>query len=157
MEEKMSMPEKYHLFLLFLPILALTFVFAYLPLWGWRYAFFDYKAGGELTAENFVGLKWFTILFQNESTRSDILRVLENTLAMSGLGILTSWVPLAFAVLLTQVDSRRFRRFVQNFTTIPNFLGWVIIYAIALAIFSTDGFINNFATNIMGVASNTNY
>jgi len=130
---------------------------AYLPLWGWRYAFFDYKAGGELTAENFVGLKWFTILFQNESTRSDILRVLENTLAMSGLGILTSWVPLAFAVLLTQVDSRRFRRFVQNFTTIPNFLGWVIIYAIALAIFSTDGFINNFATNIMGVASNTNY
>lgn len=157
LEPKMEMKDKYQLFLLFLPVLALTFIFSYLPLWGWRYAFFDYKAGGELTSANFVGLKWFTILFQNATTRADVLRVLKNTLGMSGLGILTSWVPLAFAVLLTQVDSKRFRRVVQTFTTIPNFLGWVIVYAIALAIFSTDGFINNFMNNIMHVAANTNY
>jgi putative aldouronate transport system permease protein len=118
LEPKMEMQDKYQLFLLFLPVLALTFIFAYLPLWGWRYAFFDYKAGGELTSANFVGWKWFTILFQNETTRADVLRVLKNTLGMSGLGILTSWVPLAFAVLLTQVDSKRFRRVVQTFTTI---------------------------------------
>lgn len=157
LEDRREMEEKYQLFLLFLPVLALTFIFSYLPLWGWRYAFYDYKAGGTLTAANFVGLKWFTVLFQNETTRADIFRVLKNTLAMSGLGILTSWVPLAFAVFLTQVESKKFRRFVQNFTTIPNFLGWVIIYAVALAIFSTDGFINSFMTNIMHVASNTNY
>ena len=157
LEAKMEMPEKYHLFLLFLPILALTFIFCYLPLWGWRYAFYDYKAGGELTSANFVGFKWFTILFQNETTRADIFRVLKNTLAMSGLGILTSWVPLAFAVFLTQVTSKKFRRFVQNFTTIPNFLGWVIIYAVALAIFSTDGFVNSFLNNILHISANTNY
>ena len=46
LEPKMEMLEDYHLFLLFLPILALAFVFCYLPLWGWRYAFFDYTAGG---------------------------------------------------------------------------------------------------------------
>lgn len=43
LEDKMSMLEKYKIFLMFLPILALAFVFSYLPLWGWRYAFFDYK------------------------------------------------------------------------------------------------------------------
>ncbi len=156
-EDKMEMQEKYHLFLLFVPILALAFLFCYLPLWGWRYAFFDYSAGGELSVENFVGLKWFTILFQNDTTRGDVIRVMTNTLAMSGLGILTSWIPMVFAVFLMQVPSKGFRRFVQNFTTVPNFLGWSIVYAIALAIFSTDGFINNFLNNICGVAANTNY
>ncbi len=156
-EDKMEMQEKYHLFLLFVPILALAFLFCYLPLWGWRYAFFDYTAGGDLTAENFVGLKWFTILFQNDTTRGDVIRVMTNTLAMSGLGILTSWIPMVFAVFLMQVPSKRFRRFVQNFTTVPNFLGWSIVYAIAIAIFSTDGFINNFLNNILGIAANTNY
>ena len=157
LEPKMEMQEKYHLFLLFLPILALAFVFSYLPLWGWRYAFFDYKAGGDLTMDNFVGFKWFTMLFQNPTTRGDFLRVLKNTLAMSGLGILTSWVPMAFAIFLTQIKGKRFRRVVQTFTTIPNFLGWVIVYAIAVAIFSTDGFVNNFLNNILGMSSNVNY
>lgn len=157
LESKMRMEEKYHLFLLFVPILALAFVFSYLPLWGWRYAFFDYRAGGNLTMDNFVGFKWFTILFNNPTTRADFFRVIKNTLAMSGLGILTSWIPMAFAIFLTQVRSKRFRRVVQTFTTVPNFLGWVIVYAIALAIFSTDGFVNNFLNNVMGITANTNY
>ena len=157
LEEKMEMKEKYHLFLLFLPVLALVFVFSYLPLWGWRYAFFDYTAGGELTMDNFVGFKWFTYLFQNEATRSDMLRVIRNTLAMSALGIGTSFMPMAFAIFLSQIRSKRFRRVVQTFTTVPNFLGWVIIYAVALAIFSTDGFINNVINNVFHGSSDTNY
>ncbi len=157
LEPKMAMQETYHLFLLFLPILALAFVFSYLPLWGWRYAFFDYKAGGDLTMENFVGFKWFTYLFQSEATRNDIFRVIKNTLALSGISIITSWLPMIFAVFLTQVPSRKFRRVVQTFTTVPNFLGWAIIYAVALAIFSTDGFINNFLNNILGLNANNNY
>ena len=74
LEPKMEMKESYKIFLMFLPVLALAFVFSYLPLWGWRYAFFDYKAGGELTAENFVGFRWFTYLFESEATRNDIIR-----------------------------------------------------------------------------------
>lgn len=157
LEPRMEMEEGYKIFLMFLPILALAFVFSYLPLWGWRYAFFDYKAGGELTAENFVGFKWFTYFFESQATRSDILRVLKNTLGLSAISIITSWLPMAFAIFLTQVKSKRFRRVVQTFTTVPNFLGWVIIYAVALAIFSTDGFVNNFLNSILGIAADTNY
>lgn len=156
-EEKMKMDQKYSLFLMLLPILFLSFLFAYLPLWGWRYAFFDYTAGGELTTANFVGLKWFTMLFQNEATRNDFFRVLRNTLAMSGLGLLTTWIPMAFAIFLTQVPSKKFRKVVQTLTTIPNFMGWVIVYAVALAIFSTDGFVNSFLNNIMGMHADANY
>lgn len=156
-EEKMEMEERYRLFLMFLPVLLLTFVFAYLPIYGWRFAFFDYKIGDELSRANFVGFHWFSTLVSNEATRLDIVRVLRNTLAMSGLGILTSWLPIAFAVLLAEIPSSKFQRFVQTFTTIPNFISWVLVYAIAYAIFSTDGFINSFLTNVMGRTTSTDY
>ncbi len=141
-EAQMRMDEKYALFLMFLPILALAFVFSYLPLWGWRYAFFDYTAGGTLSLETFVGFKWFLFLFQNPATMNDIARVMRNTMVMSGLGLLMSWLPMAFAIFLNEIRSHRFKRLVQTLTTIPNFISWVLIYAIALAIFSTDGFLN---------------
>lgn len=156
-EKKMKMHQKYSLFLMLLPILFLSFLFAYLPLWGWRYAFFDYTAGGSLSPENFVGLKWFTMLFQNEATRNDFFRVLKNTLAMSGLGLLTTWIPMTFAIFLTQVPSKRFRKVVQTLTTIPNFMGWVIVYAVALAIFSTDGFINSMIHTVTGMVADNNF
>jgi putative aldouronate transport system permease protein len=79
---------------------------------------------------------------------------------MSGLGIATSWLPMAFAILLNEIKNTRFRRFVQTFTTVPNFISWVLVYAIALAIFSTDGFINT-AASALGLlaegATGTNY
>lgn len=135
MEEKMEMEEKYRLFLMFLPVLILTVIFCYLPLYGWRYAFFDYKVGDALSSENFVGIKWFSYLFSNGATRNDLVRVLRNTLIMSGLGIATSWLPIAFAVLLAELRSTKFQRVVQTLTTIPNFISWVLVYAIAFAIF----------------------
>ena len=149
--EKAYMESKYSLFLMFLPFALLAFVFCYLPLWGWRYGFFDYQSGQTLSKDSFVGFKWFKFLFENAATRSDIFRVMKNTLAMSGLGIITSWVPLAFAIFLTEIPSKRFKRFVQTFTTIPNFISWILVYAVAFAIFSTDGFINS----VFG--GNTNY
>lgn len=157
---KYEMESKYKLFLIFLPFAALCFVFSYLPLLGWRYAFFDYSAGGTLSKDNFVGFKWFTSLFQSEATKADVVRVLKNTLAMSGLGIATSWLAMAFAIFLNEIKNLRFRRFVQTFTTIPNFISWVLVYAIAFALFSTDGFINTMAAQL-GIlaegASGVNY
>ena len=146
-EAKFEMESKYKLFLMFLPFAALTFVFSYLPLFGWRYAFFDYTSGGTLSKDNFVGFKWFTMLFENAATRNDIIRVLRNTLAMSGLGLATSWCAMAFAIFLSEIKSTKVRRFVQTFTTIPNFISWVLVYAIAIAIFASDGFISSMMVN----------
>jgi len=130
-----------------MPFLFLVFVFSYLPLWGWRYSFFDYHPGGELSADKFVGFHWFTYLFENEATRADLLRVVVNTLAMSGLGIVTSWLPMAFAIFLSEIRNTRIRRFIQTFTTVPNFISWVLVYAVAFCIFSTDGFFSSLMVN----------
>ncbi len=149
-EKKFAMESKYKLFLLFLPFIALITVFAYLPLTGWRYAFFDYKAGDTLSMEKFVGFKWFQELVKNKATVRDIANTMKNTLAMSGIGILTSWMPMAFAIFLCEMKNLRFRRFVQTFTTVPNFISWVLVYAIAFCIFSTDGFLSSMFVN-MGI------
>lgn len=155
--EGFEMEPKFKLFLMMLPAIALAFVFSYLPLYGWRYAFFDYNSGETLSMEKFVGFKWFTQLFQNAATRRDLITVMKNTLAMSGLGIITSWIPMAFAIFLSEIKNQHFRRFVQTFTTIPNFISWVLVYAIAIALFSTDGFINTMINSMSDASVNTNY
>lgn len=147
-EEKFEMQTKFRLFLLYLPFLCLVAVFSYLPLLGWRYAFFDYKVGDTLSMDKFVGFKWFTELVKNPATVRDIVKVLKNTLGMSFIGIATSWLPMAFAIFLSEVKSVRFKRFVQTFTTIPNFISWVLVYAIAFCIFSTDGFLSSLLVNL---------
>ncbi len=156
-KEAYSMETKYKLFLLLMPFIALAFVFSYLPLSGWRYAFFDYKAGGTLSSKNFVGFKWFTYLFENAATRKDMVRVLKNTLAMSGLGLATSWCAMAFAIFLCEIKNKRMRRFIQTFTTIPNFISWVLVYAVAFAIFSTDGFVSSLLVNTGTVDKGINF
>ena len=146
-DEKPHIDAPLQLFLMLLPFLLLVFIFSYLPLWGWRYAFFDYSAGDVLSMENWVGLKWFKAPFENPATRSDIIRVLKNTLAMSGLGLLTSWCPMFFAIFLSEIRNTKVKRVIQTLTTIPNFISWVLVYAIAFCIFGTEGFISSLFVN----------
>lgn len=139
------------LFLMTLPFIALTFVFSYMPLAGWSYAFFDYRAGFDLFDCDFVGLKHFLAPFQNEVLRQDILRVLKNTFGMSMLGLCTSFLPMFFAIALSELGGHRFRKVVQTVTTIPNFISWVLVYSLAYSMFSAgDGFVNQLLVS-MGV------
>ena len=146
-DEKPAIEAPLQLFLMILPFLILVFIFAYLPLWGWRYAFFDYNAGDTLSMDAWVGWKWFKAPFENTATRNDIIRVLRNTLAMSGLGIATSWLPMIFAIFLSEIKNQTSKKIIQTLTTIPNFISWVLVYAIAFCIFGTEGFISSLMVN----------
>ncbi|MCI7566199.1 MAG: ABC transporter permease subunit [Treponema sp.] len=146
-DEKPGIEAPLQLFLMILPFLILVFIFAYLPLWGWRYAFFDYNAGDTLSMDAWVGWKWFKAPFENAATRNDIIRVLRNTLAMSGLGIATSWLPMIFAIFLSEIKNQTSKKIIQTLTTIPNFISWVLVYAIAFCIFGTEGFISSLMVN----------
>lgn len=133
----------FRLFLMILPLLIIVFLFSYLPLQGWIYALYNYKPGRPLFSCEYVGLRNFTRMFVDKYSTQDIVRVMRNTFAMSFLGILTSPLPLIFAVLLSEIRWVRFRKTIQTVTTIPNFLSWVLVYSIAYAMFSVnDGFVN---------------
>ena len=131
------------LFLMVLPFLVLLFLFSYLPLYGWIYAFFDYRPPKSLSDCAFVGLDWFKSMVGTPEKRLQILQVLRNTFVMSGLALLTSWFPMAFAILLSEIKGRRFKKAVQTFTTIPNFISWVLVYSIAFSLLSSTGMANH--------------
>ena len=131
--------RKWTLLLLAAPFVVYMIIFCYIPLAGWALAFLDYKPGIPLNQTPFVGLDNFRYIFE---FGSDIVNALRNTLAMFGLNLLTSPLPVVFAILLTEVPSRRFQRFVQTVTTIPNFISWVIVFSLAFAMFSTYGAVN---------------
>ena len=133
-----TLPKKYKLFLMMLPFLLSVFLFAYLPLYGWSYAFFNYKFGIPLSQQEFVNFKWFTEMFTNPANRENIVRVLKNTFGMSGLNLLTSWMPMIFAVFLNEITNSRFKKSVQIFTTLPNFISWALVFSFAMCLFAMD-------------------
>jgi putative aldouronate transport system permease protein len=140
---KLFKQREFRLFLMVLPFMILTFLLSYLPLRGWIYAFYNYKPGLPIGPQNFVGFENFRKIVSDQYAMADIIRVLRNTFAMSLIGMLTSPLPLVFAVSLNEIKIMPFRKTVQTLTTIPNFISWVLVYSVAYAIFSVDdGFIN---------------
>lgn len=129
--------------LLVIPFMIIPLVFSYYPLYGWIYAFFDYRPPRPLSNCEFVGFKWFITLFENDVKRGIIFQVLKNTFAMSGLGILFSWLPMVFAIFLSELKSKRFKKAVQTLTTLPNFISWILVYSLAFSLFSSSGMLNN--------------
>ncbi len=129
-------------FLYIAPFLAMVAIFSYYPLYGWFYSFFDYRPPKPLDMNTFVGLKWFLYLFNTAARRQQIVQVLLNTFAMSGLTIGFSWLPMMFAVFLNEIKNIPFRKAVQTISTIPNFISWVLVYSIAYSIFNSTGMMN---------------
>lgn len=136
------------LFLMISPFLMLTFIFSYFPLYGWVYSFFNYRPPLRLSQCEFVGLKWFEMLFGNIGQIKQIMTIMRNTFAMSGLGILTSVLPVTFAIFMSEIKAVKFKKFVQTFTTIPNFISWVLVYSVAFSLFSSSGMVNSFGQSI---------
>ena len=125
-----------------LPFLLLVAVFSYFPLYGWVYAFHDFVPPKPINSETFVGFKWFVSLFSNPVKSADVVRVMRNTLAMSGISLLFSWFPMIFAVFLNEIKCRPYRKFVQTATTLPNFISWVLVFSIAFNVFGSNGAVN---------------
>jgi putative aldouronate transport system permease protein len=150
--------QKYRLFLMALPFMILVFLLTYLPLRGWIYAFYDYKPGIILGPDKFVGFKNFTTIVQDEYAVRDIIRVLRNTFGMSLIGMITSPLPLIFAVFLSEIRFMPFKRTVQTLTTIPNFISWVLVYSVAYAMFSMgDGFVNRLLLSLGLIKDGINF
>ena len=145
MQRKLSERKlrSYKEFLYILPFLIIVALFSYFPLYGWIYAFHDYRPPYPITGETWVGLKWFATIVNNPVRLENILRVLRNTFAMSGISLLFSWFPMVFAVFLNEIQCKPFKKFVQTVTTLPNFISWVLVYALAFSLFSTTGAVNS--------------
>lgn len=132
------------LFLFLLPGLIYVFIFNYMPLWGLSYAFVHYVPGRKLLDCDWVGLENFRVLFSNVVLRKNLFQSLINTLAIQLLGILFMPLPMMFAIFLNELPGRRFKKVVQTASTLPHFISWVIMFALASSLLSTSGLVNEF-------------
>ena len=146
--KKKKLDQGKRMFLYMLPFLLLCFAFSYFPLHGWIYSFYDYKPPLKLSQCNFMGLRWFKMIFVNPAQVRLLFIVMRNTFAMSFLNIATSVLPLFFAVFLNEIKCKWFRKMVQTLTTIPNFISWVLVYAVAFCLFSNTGMVNTVLQNL---------
>lgn len=121
-----------------IPFMLIVLLFHYMPLVGWSYTLFNYIPGVPLFQCDFVGLKYFKLVLTDANT----LRVLKNTMIFGTIGIVLSPLPMIFAITLNEVKCSPIRRIVQTFTTLPNFISWVIIFSLAFAMFASDGLVN---------------
>jgi len=140
--------KDYRLLLMAAPFLAMVFLFAYVPLFGWSFAFFDYRPGVPLFQNDFVGFRFFTMFL---SDRVDMLRVMRNTIIFATIGLFLTPLPMLFAIMLSEIRSTAYKRVVQTFTTVPNFISWVIVFSMAFMIFATDGLFNQVLV-MLGIA-----
>ena len=130
------------LFLYVLPGLIYVFIFSYMPLWGLGYAFVKYKPGMPLFDSEFVGFHNFTVLFSNAVIRRNVFRSLTNTLGIHFLGYLLMPLPMVFAIFLNELKSKRFKKVIQTVSTLPHFISWVIMFALASSFLSSSGIVN---------------
>ena len=134
----MTKPKKdYKLLYFALPFMIIVLLFNYVPIFGWIYAFFDYVPGVKLKDSEFVGLEYFKLIF----TDANVWRALKNTFVFAIISILFSPLPMLFAILLNEVKNGPVRKIIQTFTTLPNFISWVIIFSLTFTLFSSDGLV----------------
>lgn len=131
------------LFFLALPLMVYIFLFKYVPLLGWYFAFIEYKIGMPIEACRFVGIDNFTSMFKNAA----FFRALSNTLIFSGIKYCLMFLPPLFAILFNEIQNNRYRKIVQTMSTLPHFISWVIVYGLMWALFSNEGVVNKILAN----------
>ena len=125
-----------------LVILPLIFfaIFRYLPMAGNVIAFRRFRAGsGNIFGDEWVGLHYVRMFIENPQ----FWNVFWNTVILGGLSLLIVFpLPIVLALLLNELRSRKFKRFVQTISYLPHFLSIVIVAGITLEFVSASGTMN---------------
>lgn len=125
---------------LLIPVLALIFVFCYIPMYGIVIAFQDYLPGSPFIGEGvrWVGLKYFERFIGGEY----FTRLIRNTLVLSGLNLAFGFsVPILFALLMDQIKTTWLKKTIQTASYMPYFISSVVVAGMVISFIDTDGLV----------------
>lgn len=110
-----------------------------------KYSF--YKVGLLGFGEKFIGLDNYKMLF----SQSGFWRSIWNTIALSGLGLLTIPVGFLLAVMINSLGRGRLQEFFRVGFYLPNIITGVAVYLIfQVVLMGHGGLLNNFLSRIVG-------
>lgn len=144
---KAYMRGHYDLYLLLLPAVLFTAVFAYIPMYGVLMAFQDYSPARGIWGSTFVGLKHFQKFFSTYMAK----QIITNTIALAGYSLVVSFpFPVILALLLNYCVNKRFGKLVQTVTYMPYFISVMVLVGMMNIFFSTNYGVVNAVLKALG-------
>lgn len=133
--------NNWELYLFILPPLLIIILFYFVPINGIQIAFRDYNIYDGIWNSEWVGWDNFERFFSSHYFSSLIFNTISISLYYL---VLNSIIPIAIALLLTQLENRRFRKLVQNVIYAPHFISVVVIVGMLAIFFSpSSGIVNS--------------
>jgi putative aldouronate transport system permease protein len=128
------------LYLLLLVPVAHIFIFRYLPIAGLSIAFTDFNIVKGITGSDWVGLKWFYMLFNG----NNFIVILKNSLLLSLYTLVFTFpAPILLAVAFNELAGKYFKRIAQTVSYLPYFISTVVVVGLMSEMLSPNtGIIN---------------
>ena len=137
------------LFLMLIPLCVFFLINSYLPMIGIYFAFVNFNFSDGLWASPFVGLKNFEFLFQSQMGRLIRNTVLYNVVFI-GLG---NVLQIFFAILISQLTVKWFKKTGQTLMFMPYFVSYVMLKVMVYSLMEYQyGAINNMIRSSGGTA-----
>lgn len=137
--------ENLQLYSLMIPVFILIIIFCYIPMYGIVIAFQDYTPGSPFLGSgvDWVGFKHFVNFVQGEY----FWRLIKNTLVLNLLNLVFGFtIPIAFALLMDQIQALRFKKVIQTLSYMPYFISAVVVAGMVISFIDVNGLITNFLT-----------
>ena len=131
------------LLLMLVPAVAYVVIFSYLPMGGIVLAFKNYKYADGILGSPWVGLDNFKFLFVSDK----IWQLTRNTLLYNITFIIFGMIfEVGFAIILSELTNKVFKKIAQGFMFLPYFISWVVVATIMMNIFGDHGVLNSIVT-----------
>lgn len=131
------------LYIMIIPVIAFYLVFCYKPMYGALMAFQNFSPKRGIFGSEWVGFSNFRMFFQSK----DFYRLLRNTLYISISNIVFSFpAPIILALLINEINRKRFAKVVQTVTYLPHFISLVVVCGMIREFVSDTGII----THVLG-------
>ena len=129
-----------------------AFVFAYIPMGGIIVAFQKYSPRKGILGSEWVGLKYFKQFFTTPSSR----KIIFNTLYLGIYSLIAGFpIPILLAILLNEMRSKKYKKFIQMVTYAPYFISTVVMVSMILQFLdSRNGLVNALITALGGESIN---
>ncbi len=130
-----------HIYLMLLPVILFYIIYCYVPMYGIVIAWKEWRPKYGIWGSPWVGWENFETLFSQKL----LPRAVKNTIIISLLKLVICFpLPILFALLINEIAGRKFKKTIQTFMYLPNFISWVILGGIVKILLAMDdGLINN--------------
>ena len=145
-----SLKKNYVLYLFLIVPIIYFLVIKYIPMLGNVLAFRRYRPGGSYFGVEWVGFQYFE-QFLSDPAFWDVFM---NTVILSFSTLLITFpLPIIFALMLNEIEFKRFKKVTQSLTIIPKFLSTVVVVMMINALLSpSTGIINHLIESFGGEA-----